>query len=247
MDIDDIIAIVQEYFPSWELPEDLCLDAETIYRLSSVIKFQGDWLKYRSTSLYADPFLIEDKLRRLNKEELVTMFLNAWHPIIELEQISPRSLEEAIKYWRNLLPLSERWQKIEATQVETETTTREEMIRQRILDDIAFSERLEAFWEELKQKVGRVGKIRYWDFVGADTYPETVRRAYFAAFLITYGYATLEIHRLEEEIFMIPFKKPKSLLGKKQVVSVPISISVEEWEKWKKGEHSPWDASQYPT
>jgi hypothetical protein len=41
------------------------------------------------------------------------------------------------------------------------------------------------------------------------------------------------VHRLEEEIFVKPFEKPKSMLGKKQVISIPVSVSFEEWMKWK--------------
>ncbi|MDH5634584.1 MAG: hypothetical protein OEY30_02030, partial [Candidatus Bathyarchaeota archaeon] len=70
-------------------------------------------------------------------------------------------------------------------------------------------------------------------FVGADSYAETSRRAYMTSFLVTYGYATFEVHRLEEEIFIIPFDKPRSLAGKKQVVSVPVSVSFEEWQRWR--------------
>jgi hypothetical protein len=66
-----------------------------------------------------------------------------------------------------------------------------------------------------------------------DSYEETLRRAYMTSFLVTYGYATLEVHRLEEEVYVKPFEKPISMVGKKQVVSVPVSLSYEEWRKWK--------------
>lgn len=238
LDVDDLIAVIQKYFPEWKSPEELCLDAEAIHQLASIIKLQGDWVKYRSTSLYADPFLLEEKIRRLSKEELATLFLEAWHPIIELEQISLHSLAEATKYWQNLLPISERWLKTGFLEMETGATTREELVKLRILAEKPFLEELEVFWEELKRKVGGEEKIRYWDFVGADTYSETIKRAYMTSFLVTYGYATLELHRLEEEIFIIPFEKPKSMLGKKQMVSVPVSISSEEWLKWKGGKQN---------
>jgi hypothetical protein len=58
------------------------------------------------------------------------------------------------------------------------------------------------------------------------------------SFLVTYGYATFEIHRLEEEIFIIPFDKPRSLVGKKQMVSVPVSVSFEEWRRWKENKQN---------
>jgi len=235
VNVDDIIAVIQKYFPEWESTEELCLDAEAIHRLASIIKLQGDWVKHRSTSLYTDPFLLEEKIRKLSREELASLFLEVWHPIIELEQISLHSLAEATKYWQSLLPLNERWLKTGFLEVETGAATREELVKLRILAEKTFLEELEVFWEELKQRVGGEGKIRYWDFVGAETYSETIKRAYIASFLVTYGYATLEVHPLEEEIFIKPFEKPRSMVGKKQTISIPVSISFEEWIKWKEG------------
>jgi len=238
VDVDDIIKVVREYFPEWELPEELCLDAETIHKIASVIKLQSDWVKHRSTSLYTDPFLLEEKIRKLSKIELANLFLQVWHPIIEFEQISPHSLAEAIKYWQSLLPLDERWLKTVSQKIETGTVTREELIEQRILAEKTFSKDLEALWDELRQKVGEKEKILYWDFVGASTYDETIKRAYLTSFLVTYGYATLQVNPLEEEIFVKPYEKPVSMLGKRQVISIPVSVSNEEWVKWKRGQQN---------
>lgn len=235
VDINDIIAVVQEYFPEWELPQELCLDAEAIHRLASLIRLQSEWVKHQSTSLYTDPFLIEEKIRRLGKEELAGLFLKVWQPIIEMEQISLHSLSEALKYWENLLPMSERWTKTSYLETETGIATREELVRMKIMAEKSFSEELEVLWEELKQKVGREKKILYWDFVGADTYSKTTKRAYLTSFLVTYGYATLEVNPLEGEIYIKPFETPKSTINKKQLVSIPVSVSHEEWEKWEAG------------
>ena len=232
-DMDDIISIIRKYFPEWKSLDEFSLDAEAVNRLASVIKLQSDWVKHRSTSMYTDPFLLEEKIRKLNKDEIIDFFLKAWHPVIELEQISPYSLGKAIEYWQSLLPLDERWQKTQGIATDLGVTTREELTRQKILMEKAFTEELEALWEELKSKVGAEGRIRYWDFVGVDSYEETLQRAYLTSFLVTYGYATLEIYRLEEEMFIRPFEKPVSMVGKKQAVSVPVSISFEEWKKWK--------------
>ena len=239
IDVDEVIEVIKEYFSEWELPEDLCLDAETIHHIASVIRLQGDWVKHRSTSLYTDPFLLEQKLTRTGREEILETFLKAWHPIVEMEQISLHSLAEAIKYWKSLLPLSERWKEILPAEIEAGLTTREELIRQRILSDKTFSEELENFWDELKREVKENGKnrrTRYWDFIGAGTYEETVHRAFMTSFLVTYGYATLEIYPLEEEIFIKPYEKQVTKIGKKQLISIPIAVTAEEWTRWKKGE-----------
>lgn len=239
VDVKENISIAKEYLPEWEIPEDLCLDAETIHQLASVIKLQSEWVRHRSTSLYTDPFLLEEKLARMPKEQVVETFLKAWHPTIELEQISLHSLAEAIRYWESLLPLKERWKEFSSAETERGLATREELVRQRILREKAFSEELDTFWQQLKEKVkekGAEGKILYWDFVGAETYDETVDRAFMTSFLITYGYATLEIHPLEEEMFIKPYEKPETKIGNKQLISIPIAVAVEDWARWKRGE-----------
>jgi hypothetical protein len=239
IDINENIGTIKELFPEWNIPEDLCLDAETIHSLASVIKLQSEWVKHRSTTLYTDPFLLEEKLTRLPKEDIIRAFIQSWRPAVELEQISLHSLEEATRYWDSLIPLDERWKEIPPEQVGAGLATREELVQQRILRDKAFSEELESFWDELKSTVtekGKDGKIHYWDFVGAETYEQTVDRAFMTSFLITYGYATLEIHPLEEETFIKPYEKPIVKTGKAQLVSIPIAITTDDWTKWKKGE-----------
>jgi hypothetical protein len=239
VDIKGNINTVKEYFPEWKIPEDLCLDAETVHQLASVTRLQSEWVKHRSTSLYTDPFLLEDKIRRMEKVDIVRTFVKVWRPTIELEQISLRSLTEALEYWDSLLPMKERWKESDLGENETGTATREELINERILRDVAFSEELETFWQELKKSTaekGENGKIHYWNFVGGETYNETVQRAFMTSFLITYGYATLEIHPLEEEIFIVPSQKPALRTANKQQVSIPIAVSANDWQKWKKGE-----------
>ncbi len=239
ININEDIAKVREHFPEWILPEDLVLDAETVHRLASVIRLQSEWVKHRSTTLYTDPFLLEEKLEKIRKEEIVRIFMNVWHPIIEQEQISLHSLAEAIKYWESLLPMNERWKEFPPAEVETSLATREELLQQRILRDKAFSEELEDYWQILKKQVeerGENGKVAYWDFVGAETYEETVQKAFMTSFLVTYGYASLEIYQLEEEIFIKPNEKVATKTGKLQLVSIPIAVTVENWQKWKKGE-----------
>jgi hypothetical protein len=238
LNVDEIIRIVQEYFPQWDQPEELNLDAEAIHHLASVIKLQSEWVKQRSTSLYTDPFLLEAKISQKNKREMMEVFLRAWHPIVEQEQVTLRSLADGLRYWDALLPLKERWELMAVPEVATGTASREELVEQSILRDEAFSAELDRYWMELKEKVqtkGQEGKLFYMDWVGTDTYEETVQRAYITSFLVTYGYATLELIPLEDEIFILPLEEPGAKLSK-QAVSVPITLSFESWQKWKRGE-----------
>lgn len=243
VDVDDLVAILRKYFSEWKDSEDLCLDAEALNEIASVIKLQSEWVKRRSTSLYTDPFLLEEKVRILSKEKIAEVFLQAWHPIAELEQISIRSLEDALRYWENLLPLDERLLSEGSLRVEPGTITREELVKIGILAEEAFLEEMRSLWNELKEKAGEKGRIRYWDFIGSNTYQETVRRAYLTSFLVTYGYATMEIYPLEEEMFLKPLKEPplgaeRKTRGRKErrerLFSIPIPISYEEWMEWRR-------------
>jgi hypothetical protein len=200
---------------------------------------QSEWVKQRSTSLYTDPFLLEEKILQMGKQEMVNVFLKAWNPLIEFEQISLNTLAQGLLYWEALAPISERWKEFDSAEVSMGFASRDELIKERVLGDREFSDELNCYWQELKDCVAKKGqdsKIRYWDFIGADTYEETVQRAFLTSFLVTYGYATLEIDRLEEQVFIKPFDKPKTEILTQQSTSVAIAVSYGDWEKWKRGE-----------
>jgi hypothetical protein len=240
LNVDEIIRIVQEYFPAWDQPEELNLDSEAIHHLASVIKLQSEWVKQRSTSLYTDPFLLEEKIIQKDKQEMVQLFLNAWHPIVEQEQITLHAMADAMRYWNALVPIRERWEQTAVTEVATGVASRGELVDQNVLRDEAFSAELDRFWTELKEKAekeSKEGKLLYMDWVGAETYEQTVHRAYITSFLVTYGYATLEVIPLEEEIYILPLEEPAVKLNM-QAVSVPVTLTFESWQKWKRGESS---------
>ena len=239
LDIDEIIKIVKEYFPHWQHPDELKLDSEALHHLATVIKMQSEWVKQRSNTLYTDPFLLEEKILQTSKELMVNVFLHAWNPLVEFEQTSLNTLAQGLLYWEALAPIGDRWKEIEAIQVANSFASREELIKQRVLSDKEFSVELAVYWQELKACVsskGQDGKILYWNFIGADTYEQTVQRAFLTSFLVTYGYATLEIDRLEETVFLLPYEQPRTELLTQQSISIPIAISCEDWQKWRRGE-----------
>jgi hypothetical protein len=239
LDVNEIIQVVKEYFPRWEHPDELKLDAEVLHHLATVIKMQSEWVKHRSTSLYTDPFLLEEKIRGTSKEGMVDVFLGAWSPLVEFEQLSLPSLAQGLLYWDALTPIGGRWKGLDVSAVAIGSISRDDLVKQRVLSDKEFSEELECYWQELKVKVqekGTNGKIAYWDFIGADTYEETVQHAFLTSFLVTYGYASLEIDRLEETICILPHMEQHTEALTVQSTSVPIVVSCQDWQKWRSGE-----------
>jgi len=222
VDVGSLLSTLREIFPELKNPEELCLDVEAVDGVSSIVKRQGDWVKSRSTTLYRDPFLLIDKLRRLGREALAEMFLEVWRPVVELEQITPHSLEVALRYWGGLAPLSERWRREEAEAAA-------EAGEFRVLTE-DFEEELEALWAELRERAADK-PIDYWDFVVAETYEKTIRRAYITSFLITYGYAKLEVYPLEERMQLRALRKPRPRVEGGCMMSIPIPISFEEWRR----------------
>lgn len=235
VDVDEVISAIKKHLGDWKSFEELCLDAEAVDGLSSLIKLQSDWIKDRSTSLYRDPFLLGGIIKKAPNEKIAEVFLKAWHPIVELEQMSAEMLLLAMQYWKGLLPIDERWKKQENVSTPIGFISREELVRNKIISEKTFNTELNELWNELKQDA-ESGEIRYQDFIYADTFIETIKRAYLTSFLITYGYAALKFHESENEIYIQPIKAPKGKLDSKiQSISIPISISMDDWRKSRKG------------
>jgi hypothetical protein len=51
------------------------------------------------------------------------------------------------------------------------------------------------------------------------------------SFLVTYGYAAIEVDPVEEEAFLIPFEERRETISKTQSVSIPMAIDYETWKQ----------------
>ena len=237
VEVEKALKTVRKYLPEWEIAEDLILDAETLNQLSKIIGLQSEWLRNRVLSTYVDPLMIELKVRVLNPGSLSDIFIKSWHPVLGMECLTPERIRESIEYWKRLPPIEERLKKLPAPPfTKFELTSMDALLRSGLLSEKTFNEVLQMFWQELKERSKEVGKEEYWHFILADTYEETVLRAYITSFLVSYGYATLEVNPLKEEVLLIPFEEEKKLVEKKLSFSIPISIDFETWKKMRGGE-----------
>jgi hypothetical protein len=231
VEVKKVLSVLKKYLSHWKAFEDFILDAETLSRIASIIRLQGQWLKHRSTALYVDPLLIELKMKIIEGKRLADIFSKSWHPIAEMEGLTKKRVDEATEYWNQLLPLDQRKVSLPTSAITPGAMTLEELIRLRIMSEETFNETLKSFWEELKERVGSKKKISYWSFILAKTYEDTIYRAYLTSFLVTYGYVHMEVDVLEEKTFLMPYDEAKMTFLNKQNISVPIAIDYDLWSK----------------
>jgi hypothetical protein len=231
IDFDYVISVIQKHYPKIKDVKDFCLDAEVLKELSMVLERQNQWIEHKSTTLYKDPFMLSQSLIALDIGAIADIFLRSWHPLVEMEQISVRTLAESMSYWGDLLPFAERWQEFEVEERDTEIATREEARLLGIISEEGFTETIEEFWRELGDRIGPGMSIDYWDWVGAETYEDTVYRAYLTVFMVGYGYANAVWDRIMEEYTIIHNEVPRPDPGQAKV-SLPVLIDYEEWKLW---------------
>lgn len=221
VDVRKALEKLKLYLPRWKLIDELLLDAEAISRIANIVKLQDEWIKYRSSSIFLDPVLVELKIKILKKERLAKSFLRSHRPIVSLEQLTSKRIAQAAKYWNELLPLEER--------IKEEFPSRE---------DIRFDLEYEGFFthEEFQKSIKKLlrelkikGKSSYEDFVYSETFEETLKRAYLTSFLISAGIIGMEIKPLEGKIFLNPEQPEKS-----KVFSAPVAIDYEKWKNYER-------------
>ncbi|HUH99508.1 MAG TPA: hypothetical protein VLY65_00560 [Nitrososphaerales archaeon] len=202
IDIREKLLVLKQHFPDWKAIDVMLKDSEAMSQLVAIVKLQDQWLKHRASALYIDPLLLELKIQLISKEELAESFAKCWHPIAQIDQLTPRGLEKAFIYWRELVPFSERFKDQFGNFGEpTGMIGLEELESLSIFTKEEFQARLNAISKELVQRSN--GKeIDYRDFIKGNDPEETALRGYLIAFVITEGSATLRIDPLTEQIFI---------------------------------------------
>ncbi|KXB06732.1 hypothetical protein AKJ52_01700 [candidate division MSBL1 archaeon SCGC-AAA382C18] len=229
VDVEDFLKRLEKIFPEEENPEELLLDIRAMLGLTDVISQQEDWIKHKSSLLHFDPMLVNMKVKELSKKKLAYVLVESWHPTIEMESIAKPGIEDAIEYWEDLEPISERGAELDTEEVPPGEISKEDLAEYGFQSNEDFDEKIEEKWDELKKETDEENKIPYWNFVDSDDYKETIKNAWLTSFLISYGYAKIEISPLEEEITLKAREKRKTP-SEETGTSIPIAISYDEWK-----------------
>jgi hypothetical protein len=202
VDIREKLQILKKYAPDWKLIDVMLADSAAFHQLVQIIKLQSQWISHRASALFIDPLLLELKIQQISKEELAESFAKSWHPIAQLDQLTPKGLEKAFVYWRELLPFSERFKdQFGAPGSPAGTIGLDELESLSIFTKDEFEARLSAITKELVDRSnGR--EIDYRDFIKGKDPEETALRGYLVAFVVTEGRATIRTDPLTEQIFI---------------------------------------------
>ena len=187
VDLQDALALADRYFPLWDEFADLELDARALNALSRVVKMQEGRLRYQAQLFHADPEAMAAKLQKFPNAQLGKLFLESWHPVVELEQLTAEALEEAQDYWEAMPTVEERHRvRPRRAPPQPENVTLDDLLARGVIARDGFGSHIAALWADLQ---GR-GPTSYWDFIG-EVPGQRVQRAYATSYLITYGYAWL--------------------------------------------------------
>ncbi len=222
VDIKQKIQLLRERLPEWKLLEDLLVDSEAMLELAQIVRLQDEWLKHRASSLYIDPLLVQLKIKLLSKDALSEAFIKSWHPVAQLDQISPKGLERAFVYWRDLRPMSERFKdQFGSHGTLPGVVDYAELVSMGVFTQQQFETTLRGLADELTAKSNGEW-IDYREFIDADTYEERVRRSYLLAFLISEGRATLKTEPLTGKIWVVALSEKATSPPKS--VAIPVNV-----------------------
>lgn len=231
IDFDYVMSVIKKHYPDIKDIKDFCLDAKALKELSNVLERQNQWIEHQSTTLYKDPFMLSQSLLAMDIGKIADAFLKSWHPLVEMEQISAKTLAGSLDYWGAVIPFDERVQDTYAEERDTEYASMDEARQLGIIPEEGFTDIIEKFWKELGEKVGPGGVIDYWEWIGAESYQETVYRAYLTVFMVGHGFANASWDRLMEEHKIIHNIEPRPDPGKAKV-SLPTMVDYQEWKLW---------------
>jgi len=220
VDIKEKILLLKERLPEWKFLDELLVDSEAMLELAQIVKLQDEWLKHRASSLYIDPLLIQLKVKLLPKESLSEAFIRSWHPVAQVDQVSPKGLEKAFVYWRDLVPISERFKdQFGKYGVGPGLVDYSELVSLGVFTQQEFEGILNDLYDELLRKSNGEW-IDYREFIGSDNFEDRVRRAYLLAFLISEGRASLRTEPLTGRIWTMALAEKARGLPKSVAISI---------------------------
>ena len=225
LDITEALRIIRRHSNQLRTLDDHLLDMRAITSVARVVGLQSANLRFQSSALFVDPGMVKQKLDSLSREQLAEFLLLSWHPIVELEQLTLSSTKEAKEFWEGMLSFFERRKRFHLGPfVMPDTTDLGELARMRVVEEKAYTRKMQDLWNELKESAGVDNSVDYWTFIRTSDFAQTIARAQLVSFLVSYGYATLQ--RKGNSMLLAPKAEPDPHL-EGSPLSFPIPITKE--------------------
>ena len=231
LDISEALNIIRRHSSKLRTLDDHLLDMRAITSVARVVGLQSADLRFQSSALYVDPSMVKEKLDSLSREQLAEFLLLSWHPIVELEQLTLASTKEAKEFWEGMLSFFERRKRLHLGPFAVpETTDLGELARMRVVEEKAYTRKMQDLWKELKESAGSNQEVEYWGFIGGSDFAQTIVRAQLVSFLVSYGYANLL--REENGLFLVPrARHDPHFEGSPLSFPIPITKEALVWAK----------------
>jgi len=213
LDIKEALQALRELKSSMD---DLNMDSEAISALTDIIEAQENWIERRLGSMLIDPMLVEFRIKGMSREAVRDLVMKCYHPIATIETITPARAKEGADYWKSRTKNRDIFER--EHEYSTEPMSLDELYDLDILSEEEFEERVESMKRELES----VTSVGYYELVKREDPQETFERAYVLSFLITEGFVSLDIDRLNDRITVV---KTKDRGEKNSSVVIPL------WEK----------------
>ncbi|MCL7384844.1 MAG: hypothetical protein LZ158_00535 [Thaumarchaeota archaeon] len=204
--------------------EIIILDAETLYKIAVLISLQQKWLKERASSLFIDSQLVSLKITSAEPKQLAAALARSWRPIVRAEQLTPYRVRQGMEYFLMLPPRDRAYEKL--------PTAQEEALRilkgAEYAKDVVLEDEVRKMHERCIMAAGSDGEVDYWSIVSADTFEETVWRAYVLSFVVSEGLADIKKNPLTGEIKVVPYPSKRT---REKVAAFVISLKSGEVPK----------------
>ncbi|MEM4289537.1 MAG: hypothetical protein QXQ48_04610 [Nitrososphaerota archaeon] len=189
VDVSSLLARLREIIERERDVETISLDAETLYRVSVVLGLQQRWIRERASSLFIDAGMVYSKIIGSDPKSLVAALLQAWRPIVRLEQVS---VDLLLRGYQHFLSRPSRGSAgLEGAQLAVGKPGAYAAIESQISRELG----------ELLAELSSMGSwVRYWDFINMGSDKRV--RAYLLSYLISRGEADVRINSLTGEIWV---------------------------------------------
>ncbi|MEM1943371.1 MAG: hypothetical protein QXO30_07615 [Candidatus Caldarchaeum sp.] len=203
LDIKNMLMKLRAIAERFENTDLLVLDAETIYRIATVIALQHKWLKDRASSLFVDAQTIVVKVLEADKKSLAEALASSWRPIATAEQLTLGMAVSGIEYFMSL-PSRASWK---PSSSETGLGTGETVAGWVFSERSLLESDMTRLHREMLEQRNEEGVLDYKSFVMKEGVEKVFERAYLTAFLLSEGLAEASRNPLTGQITLRPLEK----------------------------------------